>query len=169
MNKKTEKWLWIGGAGIITLLFFTSSSYETILKKFLADWEGFRSKPYWDVSHWSWGYGTKVPGSINNKYIIPQGTITKDQAMNDLLQYARSDKDYLDPLITVKLKSYQWAALLSFSYNLGNDDADNLVFNINTWNLPALETQWKKYIYVSDEIDEHQIDRREAEWELFIS
>jgi len=169
IKEADKKWLWIGGGAAIILLLSVSSSWESILKVFLADWEGFQATPYWDVNRWSWGYGTKVPGSSNSKYIVPPGTITREKAMNDLVQYAKSDEGYLKPLITRKLAAKQWAALLSFSYNLGNDDADNLVNNINTWNLSALEDQWMKYIYVDHEINQHQIDRREAEWQLFSS
>jgi lysozyme len=170
MTKQKEKWLWIGGAGIAAILIFAvGSSYEIILSQFLKDWEGFSNTPYWDVRQWSWGYGTKVPGSSTSQYNVPGGTITREKAMQDLLQYARSDKAYLTPLINVNLRPDQWAALLSFSYNLGNDDADNLVYNINTADWKALEDQWKRYIYVNGQISQHQIDRREAEWELFSS
>lgn len=170
MTKQKEKWLWIGGAGIAAvLLFAVGSSYEIILAQFLKDWEGFEAKPYWDVHQWSWGYGTRVPGSSTSKYIVPGGTITREQAMKDLLQYASSDKAYLTPLIHLNLRPYQWAALLSFSYNLGSGDADNLVYNINTQDWQALEDQWNRYIYVDGQISQHQIERRAAEWELFSS
>lgn len=89
--------------------------------------------------------------------------------MKELLDHATNDKEYLERLITYPLTQRQWAALLSFSYNLGPGDADNLVNNINSADWDSLQTQWNKYIYINRQINQHQIDRRAAEWQLFSS
>jgi len=144
-------------------------AWKKFLVPFLKTWEGFSATPYWDVSRWSWGYGTRVPGSTDNKNIRPSGTITQTQAMMDALGEVNKDYTYLKTLITVPLAARQWAALLSFAYNLGPGNADNLVPNINAQDYDALETQWKKYVYAGGVINQDLVDRRNAEWALFAS
>lgn len=143
-------------------------TYKTILKTFLPVWEGFSSKPYWDYKQWSWGYGTKVPGSVADKNINPGGTITREQAFIDALQHIQGDYLYLKPMVKVPLSANQWAAFLSFSYNLGRGNADNLIPNINSKNFPALELQWKSYVNAGGVPLPSLINRRAAEWDLFV-
>lgn len=149
------------------------ATYKTILRTFLPLWEGFESSPYWDVSRWSWGYGTAVPGAVPDRSVYPGGTISRTQAMNDLLIHVNNDYQYLRPLITRPLTSNQWAAYLSFSYNEGAGNADNLARNINSGDDAALETQWKLYNKVRENgvlvYSQDLADRRAAEWELWAS
>jgi len=152
-----------------TMNGFAFASASNILSNFLPAWEGFRSYPYWDYKQWSWGYGTRVPGSIDDRYMNPGGTITREQAMKDAMSHALRDYNYLKPLITIPLNKNQWAALLSFSYNLGRGNADNLIPNINAGNLDALENQWKQYINAGGVPNDDLIERRADEWSLFIS
>lgn len=121
--------------------------------------ELFSAEPYWDVSRWSWGYGTRAPGST--------GTITREQAAQELREHMQPDYTYLSGLITRPLQPHQWAALLSFSYNEGSGNADNLVDNINSGNDVALEQQWKKYIYAGGIINQGLIKRRDKEWDYW--
>ena len=156
-------------AALILTISGKMEDFFSILKTFFTKWENFSASPYWDVSRWSWGYGTKVPGSIDSKYNKPTGTISREQAWKDTTIYVNNDFTYLNKLITRKLKPQQWAALLSFSYNMGVDDADNLVNNINTNNDYALQTQWMKYIYINSQPSDYQKQRRSAEWQLWAS
>ncbi|MES3018577.1 MAG: hypothetical protein V4721_12390 [Bacteroidota bacterium] len=167
MNQKTAVMWILGGLSLYAAL--SGKRFLRVLRPFLAYWEQFRPTPYWDVRQWSWGYGTRVPGSVNDPYKRPVGTITESAAMAALDKYATKDWDYLRALIKTPLRPESWAGLLSFSYNLGPGNADNLVPNINTRNWTALETQWKKYIYVNDVASAHAIERRAAEWKLFKS
>lgn len=155
--------------GGIALLSIMAISYKKILQNFLPTWENFSPTPYWDYKQWSWGYGTKVPGSIPG--VRPQGTITRAQAMIDALNHIEHDYLYLKPLIRRNLSPQQWAALLSFSYNEGPGNADNLITDINSGNDDVLEVHWKKYKYAGDppKVKQFLIDRRNAEWELWTS
>jgi GH24 family phage-related lysozyme (muramidase) len=167
MTKK-QKYILIGSAGVIgLLLLFSGKKFIDILKSFLPKVEGFSSTPYWDIKQWSWGYGTRVPGSIDNKNVRPSGTITKDKAMNDAINHVMSDYEYLRPLIKVDLDANQWAAFLSFSYNLGRYNADNLIANINAQDWYELQDQWNEYIYAGGQISSYLVQRREKEWSLF--
>lgn len=163
MTKK-EIYILIGGLGLLGLaLYMGQKNYNIILKWFLPEWEGFSSIPYWDNKQWSWGYGTEAPKGQNS------GTITREKALSEALAHVEQDKTYLQGLITRKLTASQWAALLSFSYNLGPGSADNLIDNINSWNDAALEDQWKQYINSGGKPNSDLIARRSAEWGFWIS
>jgi GH24 family phage-related lysozyme (muramidase) len=164
MDKKM--FWWIAGSAAVCLIIM-SAGYVSILKAFLVKWEGFSSTPYWDHKQWSWGYGTKVPGSVNDQNKRPAGTISRTEAMRDLLDHSNRDYLYLKPFIRINFTSEQWAALLSFAYNLGTGNADNLVPNINNRDWIALGAQWKQYVYSSGQVNEALVRRRAAEWELF--
>lgn len=146
-----------------------AATKEDKLKILLPKLEGFTPKPFWDFKQWTWGYGTRVPGSSNNKNITPGGTITKETAMAAALKHIQSDFVYLSNLINITLTPSQWAALLSLSYNVGKYAADNLVQNINADNQPALEVQWKKYIYAGGQVSTGLKARRAKEWQLWSS
>ncbi len=127
----------------------------------IASLEGFVSTSRWDYKQYSWGYGTAAPG--------PNMTITESQARAEMLTHVQSDYDYLLPLITVSLNTNQWAALLSFAYNEGKGNADNLVANINAQDWPALGEQWLKYVYAGGNYNAGLAARRETEWNYFTS
>lgn len=151
---------------IVALL--TMATYKTILKKFLPEVEGFRANPYWDYKQWSWGYGTKVPGSTNDPTKNPGGTITQEQAFIDAMQHIQQDYLYLKQMVNVSLSPGRWAALLSFSYNLGPGNADNLIPNINNNNTAALQNQWMSYVNAGGTVLPALIDRRAKEWALWM-
>lgn len=131
------------------------------VKAFLPYREGFSATPYWDVSRWSWGYGTAAPG--------PDGSITRDAAMNALVDHVLNDYTRLYGAITRTLSANQWAALLSFSYNLGPGNALNLVPYINAGNYQELGIHWNKYIYAGGKVNQGLVERRALEWDLFTS
>lgn len=163
--KKNEKYL-IAAAAVLALLIIPKvlNPGNMTAAELIASFEGFRAHPYWDVSRYSWGYGTQAPGAT--------GTITESQAMQELQAHSQDDYDYLVNLITRPLRSNQWTAYLSFAYQEGTGNADNLVDNINSGNDAALEQQWKLYNKVRDENGNLQYDagtaaRRAKEWKVW--
>jgi lysozyme len=150
------------------IIMAAMATYKTILKSFLPQVEGFSATPYWDYKQWSWGYGTKVPGSANDPAQNPGGTITREQAIVAAIDHVRNDYLYLKPLISVSLSPNRWAALLSFSYNLGPANADNLVPNINKQDTVALQNQWMSYVHAGGVVLPSLIDRRAKEWSLWM-
>lgn len=160
--KLKPEYVFLGG---ILLLFALGSTFrDQLLNKlasFIPSVEGFRPNPYWDVSRYSWGYGTAAPGST--------GTITREQAFQDMVTYLLNDYATLSGRVTRKLTVAQWAALLSFSYNEGIGRAYNLLSNINSGNDTALATQWRKYIYADGVINDNLVERREKELNLWFS
>lgn len=151
----------IGGLTIVGLLLskMSRAAYYTITDWLIPQFEGFRATPYWDQKQWTWGYGTRAPGET--------GVISREKALSDMRAYINADYAYLSGLITRPLSPAQWAALLSFSYNEGRGNADNLVENINSGNDAALGVQWKKYIYAGGAVSQDLIDRRETEFNIW--
>lgn len=156
----------------LLLLFIIKTfgmNWSNLFKNFMIKFELFKATPYWDFKQWSWGYGTKVPNSSNNSTVKPTGYITKDKAMNDAISHANTDYLYLKGLLKKPLSSNQWAALLSFSYNLGSGSAANLIPNINNSNNNALKSQWVQYINAGGVPNANLLKRRQQELNLFFS
>lgn len=155
MKKET---LYILG-GVALLFLVMAKKWLDLAAQVVAVFETFSAHPYWDVRRWSWGYGTAAPGAT--------GTITKEKARAEMKARLTADYNILRPMIRRDLNTAQWAALLSFSYNLGVHSADNLVPNINAYNDKALEIQWKKYVYSDGEVNPDLVVRRNREWKLW--
>lgn len=135
-------------------------AWFTITDWLIPEFEGFSASPYWDNQQYTWGYGTRAPGAT--------GTISKTQALADMRAYLQNDYDYLRPLVARSLTPNQWAALLSFSYNLGRGNAHNLLANINSGNDNALQNQWNQYINSGGSPNADLIARRAQEWRIWI-
>lgn len=167
---KNNKVLLLGAVTFIILLMFpafaSGQGLFTTAEDLIISFEGFMPVSKWDYKQYSWGYGTRAPG--------PGLPISEGQARNELRSHIQNDYDYLSPLITRPLKATQWAPLLSFSYNEGPGNADNLIANINSGDDNALQVQWNKYIYVHDAagnalISDDLRERRASEWAMWVS
>lgn len=150
----------------LTSGMLTNQSLFVQAGDFIAQFEGFISVSKWDYKQYSWGFGTKAPG--------PGLSITREQALQELNNHVQQDYTYLAPLVLVPLNNNQWAALLSFSYNEGPYNADNLVKNINNQDWDALGNQWQLYNKVQNADGSYftsadLVERRAAEWQLFTS
>lgn len=153
------------GAGLAAVAWFAMFKIRLInkLASFIPTAEGFRDHPYWDVSRYSWGYGTKAPGQY--------GSITRDQAFAEMVSYFLDDYDYLKPKITRSLSVAQWVAYLDFSYNLGRGKggASDLIPYINAGDDTALSTQWMKYVHANGVVNSDLVERRKKELALWFS
>lgn len=99
----------------------TSSNHIIALIK---EFEGFSPSPYWDHKQWSWGYGTKAPGS--------SGMITREQATIELINNLKSFENSIHTYVTnkgVSLNQNQFDALLSLVYNTGPGAIFTKVYN----------------------------------------
>lgn len=86
-----------------------------------------------------------------------------------MLTHLLQDYEILKGQVTRSLNVNQWTAYLSFSYNEGVGNADNLIDNINSHNDTALKTQWRKYIYAGGVVNDDLVERREKELDLWFS
>lgn len=157
MTKKTKYILW-GAAGLL-LLIMSRAAWYTITDWLIPQFEGFLPHPKWDYQQYTWGYGTRAPG--------PDGTITKEQALQEMRKYLQNDYAYLEPQLSRKLNAHQWAALLSFSYNLGRGNAQKLIPYINAGNDAVLFSHWEDYINAGGSPDPVLIARRDLEIKIW--
>lgn len=154
----------IFGLALLTpVMVHAASDVFQVTDYLIPQFEGFSATPYWDVSRYSWGYGTPAPGAT--------GTITKEKAMTDMRAHVQNDFNHLYPKITRALNPNQWAALMSFAYQegTGNPGAGALVPDINSGDDAALEIHFKKYIYADGMVSDDIVDRRNKEWDVWTS
>jgi GH24 family phage-related lysozyme (muramidase) len=158
-----DEYLILGGIGAYIAYQHITFKARLIgkLSTFIPSVEGFRASPYWDVSRYSWGYGTAAPG--------PSGSISRPQAFTEMLVHLMNDYDVLRPQVQRPLSTNQWTAYLSFSYSVGVGNADNLLVNINSGNDTALAAQWRKYIYAGGVVNQNLVQRREKELALWFT
>ena len=82
--------------------------------------EGFSAKPYWDVSQWTVGYGTKCPDDKLAQY--QQKGITEEEALvlldQELQRFQSAINGFVDKY-SLQLQQHQFDALVMFSYNCG--------------------------------------------------
>lgn len=82
--------------------------------------EGFSAKPYWDVSQWTVGYGTKCPEDKRAEY--EKNGITEAEALvllaEALDRFEASINSFMDKH-SLSLAQHQFDALVMFSYNCG--------------------------------------------------
>ena len=83
--------------------------------------EGFSSKPYWDYSQWTIGYGTKCPDDVLQYY--KQHGISENEAVALLKAHVVKFEQELHKFMTrdnLELTQNQFDALLLFTYNCGS-------------------------------------------------
>lgn len=137
----------------------------TVVKSFLPGVESFIATPKWDFKQWSWGYGTRVPGSVNDKHNPPKvKPITRDQAIQDCQSHIFGDFSILMKLVHLPLKPNQWASLLSFSYNEGIGSAIKLIPDMGTDNF---DSHVRQYVYAGGVFNQDLKDRREIELKIW--
>ena len=107
----------------------TSAEYITLLK----GWEGFSATPYWDVSHYSIGYGTTCPSDKVDYYKKhPMSEAEAEQWLQASLNgFEKSVNDYAKKY-DLKLTQNQFDALVSFTYNCGASWTGETNGNFNT-------------------------------------
>lgn len=151
------------------LFFWKKKSLFNLLQTLLKEFEGFSSKPYWDVSRWSWGYGTQVPNSIDNPTIKPNVSISKSNAMNDAMNFSMQQQQVLRNYLHKPLKDNQWAAVLSFAYNLGTGNGTKLINVINSSDLNTIKNYWLQFVNVKGVPNDDLLARRKKEFSIYSS
>lgn len=141
------------------------SGITSILSTFIPEVEGFLPTAKWDNKQWSIGYGTAAGFDKTKR---PLKTITRDEALQAAITHFTKDYYLLAPKIHVNLNSNQWCAILSFSYNEGIGNAENLIDDINKESI-NLESHFKRYVYANGEKLDDLIIRRNKEWNLWSS
>lgn len=85
------------------------------------EWEGFEPKPYWDVSHYSIGYGTTVPDDKLAEY--QANGITEEEAEAALREHLKANETRVNSFIdkySIQATQGMFDALVSISFNCGS-------------------------------------------------
>ena len=84
-------------------------------------WEGFKSKPYWDVNNYRIGYGTTVPKDKLEQW--RETGITEELADQLLREHLQSSEEKVNAFIDkydLKATQGMFDALVSISFNCGS-------------------------------------------------
>lgn len=131
--------------------------------------EDFRATRYWDLKHWSIGYGSNADS-------LPAETIwTEPQAADHLRARLKVTAVAVAKAVAVKLTTGQGTALLSFSDNLGvgNLQVSTLLKRLNAGDYAGAAGQFQ--FWVKGEIKGVRqvlpglVKRREREKQLFLT
>lgn len=135
----------------------------------MKQWEGLRTKAYRDAGGvWTIGYGhTATAGSP-----VPRRgqVITESEAerilLRDLTQYEQAVED----LVKVKLNNNQFAALVSFTFNVGIGafKKSTLLKKLNNGNFNAIPTELTKWTKAGGKKIQGLVNRRAGEAGLWV-
>jgi len=143
-----------------------SSMAAELIKEF----EGYSSKPYLCPSNVATiGYG-------NTRYLngervtMEDEDITKKEAEKILIDTVKFVEKEVKSVVEVKLKPYQLAALISFTYNVGIGNLSNstlLAWVNSNPNYSQIPSQFRRWNRGGGKVLKGLIRRREAEIELW--
>jgi len=136
-----------------------SEEGKNLIKKF----EGCELEAYKCAAGvWTIGYGhikTAVEGKV----------ITQEEADNLLVEEIIEYEDYVRAAVKVPLKQYQFDALVSWTFNLGNGNlnASTMLKVLNREEYEGVPAQMARWNKAGGKVLEGLIRRREAEGLLF--
>lgn len=125
---------------------------------FIRKQEGFPTKPYWDVRQWSTGFGTRASG--------PNDVVDRPEAERRLADEAGKVSSHLGRNVRVPMTQGQHDALVSFGYNLGTDDIDKLIPDINAGNWGRVGQRMLSFNRAGGEVHPVLVARRKAEADM---
>ena len=127
-------------------------------------WEGYEPEPYRDIV----GVLTVCYGETRNIEPRRYSQAECEAKLNSRLgQYLME----LSNCVTVPLRRHEWAALLSWSYNVGTTAAckSTLIRKVNSGAGPAeFCAELKKWVYAGGKRVRGLVNRREAEYRMCI-
>ena len=145
----------------------------TIATEHLVQWEGFSSKVYRPTKYdkHTIGYG------FTDKDLVSKKTMSKAEARKILEMKVKAQAAYVDKVVKVKLTAKQKAALIVFSYNVGNTAFKNStlvkVLNEGKYDQVPLEiAKWNKETYTEKGVRKVRVlrgltNRRNSEIKLW--
>jgi GH24 family phage-related lysozyme (muramidase) len=144
----------------------------TIIDKALAiikEFEGFRANAYPDPrtgdEPWTIGYGTTW--YKNGNKVKNGDKVTEEQASQELAAKVDNLLFNLRKRITVPLTDGQWAAMISFAYNLGLAGSDLQIERLNAGKVAEFKSKHMQYINKGSNVEAGLRRRRAAELKLF--
>jgi len=138
---------------------------------FIGGWEKFTPVASWDYKQYSIGYGSGFNWD-ENRPVQKGDVIDKETAKRWLLKEAEKDYTFVQSIVRVPITDNQLIALSSFSYNEGRGALQNstLLKYLNAgYNIPAVASEFDKWVYADGKISTGLKNRRNAEKQLFLS
>ena len=135
----------------------------------LKQWEGLKTKAYKDTGGvWTIGYGhTAAAGTPAPR----QGmVITASEAESILLKDLTQYEAAVENNVNVKLNDNQFAALVSFAFNVGINAFKNstLLKKLNSGNFDAVPVELRKWVKAGGKKVQGLVNRRQAEGYLWM-
>lgn len=160
--------------GIILILCYASASGRSLqdvrneaptipnyMVEFLKEKEGYRSLAYRDaVGVWTIGFGHTATARPGMK-------ITPEQGEDLLRKDARRFEKYVFKTANRILKEHQFAALVSFTFNLGYRLKGDLLKGIRNGNDALVTYKMKLYKYAGGRVLRGLVIRREQETQFY--
>jgi len=144
---------------------------DTLASTYIKGKEGYSETPYWDVNHWTWGYGTTAPHSGGQDTPPPSElTITREEAQEELLDYMQ--KEVFNKLMpfdeehNYNFTESEIAALTSFMFNLGPGSLNQVTAN-GTRSKEEIANKMLEYINSAGVPKQGLINRRKEEYDIF--
>ena len=135
----------------------------------LKQWEGLKTKAYKDAGGvWTIGYGhTATAGEPKPRAGM---VITAAEAERILLKDLTQYEAAVESLVKVELNDNQFAALVSFVYNipLVSFKKSKLLKKLNAGNYDAVPTELMKWVNVNHKKNQGLVNRRQAEGYLWM-
>jgi len=135
----------------------------------LKQWEGLKTKAYKDAGGvWTIGYGhTAAAGTpAPHQGMVITASEAESILLKDLTQYEAA----IENNVNVKLNDNQFAALVSFVYNipLASFKKSKLLKKLNAGNYDAVPTELMKWVNVDHKKNQGLVNRRRAEGYLWM-
>lgn len=130
----------------------------------VTNFEGLRLKAYQDsVGVWTIGYG-HTGGDVS-----PGMTITEDEADALLMDDVERFEDFVNRLVNVPVTQWQFDALVSFCFNLGqgNLSSSTLLKKLNAKDYEGAAQEFNEWVYAGGEKLRGLVRRRKAESLMF--
>lgn len=145
----------------------TNQAGLTLIKSF----EGFVPHPYQDpIGVWTIGYGS-IFGLDNKRVTADHPTITEEQAVDLLVRDMTRAEQSVERNIKVPLSDNQFAALVSFVYNLGGGalQRSTLRMKLNREEYFSAADEFPKWCRANGKVLKGLVRRRNEERQLFLT
>ncbi len=146
------------------LAVLTQQSHPSLgsVTELVMELEGFHATPYWDYAQWTIGYGTKA----KNK----NETVDKAETRTRLEADLAKRSEVVSRLVKVPLTPNQRAALISFTFNIGDGafEKSRLLKKLNAGDYAGAANQLDVWVHAGGKRLPGLVNRRAKEKALFL-
>ena len=143
---------------------------KELAARIIKEFEGFSAKPYLCPANVpTIGYGSTMYKN-GERVTMDDDEITEEQATEMLMDTIKGVEKQVKKVLTVKLKSHQMAALVSFTYNVGIGNFSNstlLAWVNSNPDFPRIPEQFRRWNKGGGKVLQGLVRRREEEIKLW--